>query len=163
MSKGPTVFEETRSDILAAPIFFCVFTYLGAGLFLFRPGTMNTEAAVARIVFVVAAVACTIWLLRWRRLSPAKLTIEHDRIVRTPRGGHGEPQVISRRPDSRLRTEIATERSTFSSAAWYVLFDLATANPRVKIDNFGRDRVTKACTNHGWAFAPGEKPSKKAT
>jgi len=35
--------------------------------------------------------------------------------------------------------------------------------PRVKIDNFGRDRVTKACTDHGWAFAPGEKPSKKAT
>lgn len=154
------MFEEDRSNVLALPIFCCVFSYLGVAVFLFRGHDSDTATTVVRILMIAAAVASTILLLRWRRLSLATLTIEHDRIVRTPRtppGGRSEPQVIVRRPDSRLRTEIASTGSNFKSIAWWVLFDVAVKQPRVKIENFGRDRVKKACTNHGWVFAEGEK------
>jgi len=157
MSKTPTVFEEDRSNVLALPGFVLVVCLLPLGSDLFRGLPTQTAALVGDLVFAAGAVASLIWFVRWRSISPATLTIEQHRIAKTMRGG-SETQTIVRRPDSQLRTEIASNGSaSVTSFSWYVLFDVAAKKPRLKVDAFGVERVKKACVNHGWAFAEEKK------
>jgi hypothetical protein len=150
----PTVFEESRSNLMVLPIFVCAICVLAVASVLARGIPADTSTRVAVIVAGAGAVISVMWILAWKRIRLATLAIDHDRIVMTPRGRRPEPETIVRRPDSRLHVEIATTGTASpTSRAFYVLYDAAAGKPRIAIDIFGLDRVKKAAMAHGWALA----------
>ena len=156
MSKAPTVFEETRSNIVGFPIFVLVVCLLPLASSLVR-GSQPTQTAarVVELVFAACAIPTLIWLQRWRRIRPSSLTIDHERIVHTPRGSATPGKTIVRRPDSRLHVEVATAGTAANKySAFHVLFDEAVHKPRIVIQSYGVARVKQACLDHGWVFAP---------
>ena len=88
----------------------------------------------------------------------ATLAMDQDRIVMTPRGYPSPSQlkIIVRRPESRLHVEYVSKGATGTSSC-HVLSDVSVQKPRIILNNFGVDRVKKACIDHGWVFADAEQ------
>ena len=154
MPAEPTVFEEPRSNLLGLPIFVGVVCLVAVASSLPRGLPSDLQTRIALGVFAAGAIASVFWALRWRRVRLATLAIDHERIVMMPRGRAAEPRIIVRHPDSRLRITISSDSTmTATSRSWYVLFDETAGKPRIVIDAFGKDRVKRACVDHGWVFA----------
>ena len=155
MSKAPTVFEERRSNIVSFPIFVLVVCLAPLASSLVRGGLpTQTAGRVGDFVFAAGAIPSLIWLLRWRRIRPSSLTIDHERIVSTPRGSTTPSKTIVRRPDSRLQLEIVMVGTAANKVSAYrVVFDEAVGKPRISIQGYRVDRVGQACLDHGWVLA----------
>ena len=146
-----TVFEEPRSNVLALPIFIAVLCVLATGSVAIHGIPADTQTRGALAVFAAGGVASVVWALRWRTIRLATISIDAEHIVFTPRGRRPDVRTIARRPDSKLRLVIASTGSASpTSRSYYVIFDERAGQPRITIDAFGKDRVVRACTAHGW-------------
>jgi hypothetical protein len=152
MTAMATVLEESRSNLLALPALVLAICLLAAGSVLARGIPADTPTRAATLIAVAGAVASVIWILRWRHIRVATLSIDRDAIVMTPRGRRPQLQTIVRRPDSRLHLTIASNGTASpTSMSWRVLHD--GGKPRIPVDIYGVERVKHACIAHGWVFA----------
>jgi hypothetical protein len=148
---GRTELQQSRTDVLALPIFIGVILLAVLVRQFIPPDPSPIVLAVCGV-----CVALDVWLARWlQHRGAATMVVTADQISVVPPGAAGSdaaPQVLNRTPDTTLSFRLQRNGFVGNQITYLLkLHDNATG-AELSVTTFGKRNVRRACEAQHWQF-----------